>query len=131
MDNGNVAELTEQHKKTAEKNAANPLHTRIANAYRQSAIPAFSPKVYPTDDRNVVVPADQVLAMGAMRRRMDDAFPTGQTMNNHIQKTPDAGSEHDKPKEAKHNEAGVVVEHGNILTYFGNIRKFRGLKFCR
>jgi hypothetical protein len=87
-----------EYTNTPEKNADESFHIRIADTNRHLAIPASSSKFEPTEDRNIVVPSDEVSAMGTMRWRVYQTFPSRQTMDENIQKTPDAGSSNDKPK---------------------------------
>jgi len=100
--------LHEENENTTKEKTAKTLHTRIPNTDRRPAIPAFSAEFDPTEDRNVVIPSDRMSTGRTMRWRMRQTLPLGQTMDEDIQKTPNASTESDEPKGQKRKEQRVV-----------------------
>ena len=83
----------------APEQTAQGLNGRITPADRALAIPASPPKQQPTEDRNVVVPADGMATAGAMAAGMDHRLTSRQTPDHDVGEAADAGAQCRRPED--------------------------------
>ena len=90
----------------------------VAGGYGLLAITTSSFEPEPAEDWHIIVGADRVVALGAVRRLPDDRHPQRHTVGDDIQKAADAGADKAEP------EGGDQVDYcvgGHLGIRFGRL----------